>query len=243
MKQSDAVYTAMQTNGGYATLAQLYTLAPHIPGSQWGTKTPFATVRRIVQDDPRFFKITPGLWALEARRDAVLRQFEISANRPAAAETFNHTYYQGLLLEIGSLRHHATFVPHQDKNRLFLNRRLADIATLTEFYPFTFPDVLKDGRTVDVTWFNERRYPRAFFEVEHSTDIYNSLRKFTSFQDFTIEFHIVADGLRRREFEQKVQETAFASIQKRVKFLDYETLASLHSSETQTALMRQSAGL
>ena len=243
MRQSDAVYTAMQNNGGFATFAQLYAMAPHISGSEWGTKTPFATVRRIVFDDPRFFKITPGLWALEERREEILQHFEIAPDRPAATEAFNHAYYQGLLLEIGSLRRHDTFVPHQDKNHLFLNRTLADIATLSEFHPFTFPEVLRNGRTVDVTWFNERRYPHAFFEVEHSTDIYNSLRKFTAFQDFRVEFHIVADSLRKREFEQKISETAYMPIQKRVKFLDYESLANLHSSEMQTALQRQTTGL
>ena len=75
MKQYEAVLLAMKQNGGYATLGQLYQTAPKIPGSTWGTKTPFATIRRIVQQHDEFFKIRPGLWALTSEKDKVLRLF------------------------------------------------------------------------------------------------------------------------------------------------------------------------
>src|SRR5258705_10583300 len=60
MKQHEAVILAMKQNGGYATLGQLYQTAPKISGSKWGTKTPFATIRRIVQEHDEFFKIRSG---------------------------------------------------------------------------------------------------------------------------------------------------------------------------------------
>jgi hypothetical protein len=75
MKQHEAVLLAMKHNGGYATLGQLYQTAPKISGSVWGTKTPFATIRRIVQTHHEFFKIRPGLWALTSEKDRVLRLF------------------------------------------------------------------------------------------------------------------------------------------------------------------------
>ncbi len=75
MKQHEAVLLAMKQSGGYATLGQLYQTAPKIPGSKWGTKTPFATIRRIVQEHDEFFKIRPGLWALTSEKDKVLSLF------------------------------------------------------------------------------------------------------------------------------------------------------------------------
>ena len=72
MKQHEAVLLAMKQNGGYATLGQLYQTAPKIPGCTWGTKTPFATIRRIVQEHEEFFKIRPGLWALTSEKEKVL---------------------------------------------------------------------------------------------------------------------------------------------------------------------------
>jgi hypothetical protein len=74
MTQSQQVIEAMRNNGGYATLRQLNET---LDFSSWGTKTPEASVRRIVQIDKKFFKIQPGLWALEEFRDSVLAKFNI----------------------------------------------------------------------------------------------------------------------------------------------------------------------
>ena len=223
----------MQENGGYATLGRLYQTALKIPDCQWGTKTPFASIRRIVQDESRFFKIRPGLWALNSEKERVLRQFALGSNSPEKAERFNHSYYQGLLVELGNLRQWNTFVPRQDSNRHFLSKKLAEITKIQQFPAFTYPHLLRRGCTVDVTWFNARGLPAAFFEVEHSTDIQNSLLKFLEFQDFNIEFTIVADEVRRREYQDKLDRAAFVPISASVKFLNYEKLSKLHEKESE----------
>ena len=230
MKQHDAVIQAMKENGGFATLGYLYRTAPNIPGSEWKTKTPFASIRRIVQEHPAFFRIKPGLWALESERKRIEREYAVSAGAPRAkVEEFNHSYYQGLLAELGNLENFETFVPRQDKNRLFLSRKLSEVASLTDFYGFTYEHLLRRGRTVDVTWFNGRKLPHAFFEVEHSTDMQNSLLKFVEFQDFRVRLFIVADKSRRGELEDKLTLSAFAPIRSEVKFLDYDSLSDLHT--------------
>ena len=230
MNQQEAVVQAMKTNGGYATLGHLYQTALKLPDVKWGTKTPFASIRRIVQTNPAIFKIKPGLWALEAQREEILEKLSISSTAsPAKIELFNHTYYQGLIVEIGNLKKYQTFVPHQDKNQKFLETKLDDISTLKDFHSFTYENLLRRARTVDVTWFNERGFPEIFFEVEHSTDIQNSLLKFMEFQDFRIKFRIVADSVRFKEYEAKLQQTAFAPIRSYVEFVDYDNLSNLHA--------------
>ncbi len=78
MKQHEAVAQAMRENGGYATLGYLYQSVLKISDCEWGTKTPFASIRRIVQEDSKFLKIKPGLWALTAERDVVLKKFSLT---------------------------------------------------------------------------------------------------------------------------------------------------------------------
>ena len=39
---------------------------------------------------------------------------------------FSHSYYQGLLLELGTVKKFETFVPQQDKNKNFLDSTLAE---------------------------------------------------------------------------------------------------------------------
>lgn len=241
MKQHEAVIQAMRENGGYATLGHLYQTAAKIPGSLWGTKTPFASIRRIVQVYPEhFFKIRPGLWALTAERERVLKLLNLSG-KPSTekVEQFNHSYYQGLLLQIGNLRRYETFVPNQDKNKSFLAGKLSDVSTLKEFPNFTYDHLLNRAKTVDVTWFNERGFPYAFFEVEHSTDMRNSLQKFVQFQDFRVKFRIVADAARRREFERWRGDSNFAPIRSEVEFLDYEKLSDWHSTTAKIVALNE----
>jgi hypothetical protein len=95
---------------------------------------------------------------------------------------------------------------------------------------------LRRGLTIDVTWFNSRKYPHSFFEVEHSTNIYNSLLKFIEFQDFKVNFYIVADAQRRFEFEDKISMTSFAPIKPLVKFWNYDAVSELHTKISASVL-------
>lgn len=236
MKQHEAVIQVMQENGGYATLGYLYANVLQVPDVVWNTKTPFATMRRIVQDPKYFFKIRPGLWALKGWEKKI--PFEIMAEgktESKAHQEFDHTYYQGLLVEIGNVKKFQTFVPNQDKNRKYLASPLGAVATVKNIYPFTYPSILQRAQTIDVTWFNPRKMPNAFFEVEHSTDIYNSLLKFVDLQDFNAEFRIVADKARQREFDTKLAFAAFEPILRRVKFYSYDYVSELHSKTFEMA--------
>lgn len=74
MKQKYYVIDAMRANGGYATLQQLNML---VDFSTWKTKTPEASIRRIVQENDEFFRIQPGLWALREYENEVNKKFNI----------------------------------------------------------------------------------------------------------------------------------------------------------------------
>jgi hypothetical protein len=228
MKQHEAVILTMKQNGGYATLGQLYQAAPKISGSTWGTKTPFATIRRIVQQHDEFFKIRPGLWALTTEKEKVMQLF--SGEKTQAKEReYSHYFYQGVVAEIGNMKGFQTFIPAQDKNKPYAKQKLGDVTTLSKFYEFTFTQVLRKAQTIDVTWFNSRRYPNSFFEIEHSTDIYNSLLKFVELQDFRTNFYIVADSQRQAEFNNKIILNAFSSIKPLVKFWNYDAVLDFHA--------------
>jgi len=245
MYQYEAVERVMRENGGFATLGYLYEHATRMPGCDWGTKTPFASIRRIVQDrDDLFFKLKPGLWALNSEKQSVFEILGIEAVAESSRNiAFDHSYYQGLTAQLGNLQGYRTFIPNQDQNKFFLGGKLRDAANLREFPMFTYPHLIQRARTIDAVWFNERKLPHAFFEIEHSTDIYNSLLKFVEFQDFCIQFFIVADGIRKPEFEAKITQSAFSPLRSSVKFLDYEKLSNLHAQYSQIAFERADLNL
>lgn len=230
MKQHEAVIETLERLGGIATLGKLNQEVFKIKDCQWNTKTPFASIRRIVQERKEIYRIKPGLWALTSHRQELEARGIVADNEAGAAseaaKEFNHSYYQGILLEIGNCRGMQTFVPEQDKNKRFAGATLKEVRSLDALPSFSYPELVHRSASIDVIWFNERKMPSHFFEVEHSTDIQNSLLKFFDLQDFYCRMYIVADKRRKEEYERKIHYQAFKPLveNERVQFLDYETL-------------------
>lgn len=229
MYQYDAVEKVMRENGGYATLKHLYQHAPHVEGSEWGTNTPNASIRRIVQRRDEFVKIRPGLWALSDCYDELPEHVSAESVSDEKQEQYNHWYFQGLLAETGNVQRAGTWVPSQDKNREFLDKTLGEVRSLDALPQFGYQELVQRANTVDVLWFNDRRMPDSFFEVEFSTDFQNSLHKFLDLQDYYANFVIVADETREGQFEKRVNQTGFEPIRDRVDFLTFEEVSGLHS--------------
>jgi hypothetical protein len=232
MKQYEAVIQTLEKLGGQATLAELYRHVMQVKDCKWATKTPFASIRRIVQIRPEIFRVRPGLWALRSYQKQLGLLAQDARHQTGESIGQGHAYYQGLLAAIGNMRGFETFVPNQDKNKLFVNRPLKDMRTLQEIPAFSHDPLVRRSSTIDVLWFNERKMPHSLFEVEHSTDIQNSLLKFYDLRDFHARMVIVADENRRPEFDQKSRLGALDVIKDRVKFLGYNTLAKEYEYET-----------
>lgn len=243
MTQAQAVIETIDKLGGIATLNQINQHIFEIEDCLWKTKTPFASVRRIVQQTAGIYKIKPGLYALETHRkqleqDGIMVQTEKN-KESEEIKSFNHSYYQGLLLEIGRMRHLDTFVPNQDKNKKFIKTPLGEIRTLQVIPQYSYSELVERSSTIDVIWFNNHKMPHSFYEIEHTTDIQNSLLKFNDLKDFSARMVIVADEKRYAEFDSKMNYVAFNALRenKRVAFLSYDSLDKQYQQELQKQSM------
>jgi hypothetical protein len=241
----------MERNGGFATLRHLYENAIKVQGITWVSRTPFASMRRIVQDPRFFFKIRPGLWALNTHRDRLPADVLALAQNPGdtspRAAEHSHAYYQGLAVELGRLKGYRTYVPAQDGGKHYAGRPLKEVADTTKLPPFTYEPVLRSARSIDVIWFNERGFPNTLIEVEHTTDFANSFLKFVELADFRTDMLAVAHESRERQFTDVLGRSAFSAIRDRVRFEGYERLALRHSHSyelqlAETAVHRGAAG-
>src|ERR1041384_6978361 len=128
MKQHEAVIQTIEELGGVATLGQLYSKVLDVPGSNWATKTPLASIRRIVQTRKEIYKIKPGLYGLMAKKAANETEgivAETDKNKDSVEVTgFDHSYYQGLLLSVAKLKGIKAWAPNQDKNRKWLGQTI-----------------------------------------------------------------------------------------------------------------------
>jgi hypothetical protein len=238
--QTDAVVETMERNGGYATFKYLY---ENTPVMGWQTKTPFATIRRIVQESEQFFRIRAGFWALESYRSKLPAHIAALTSEPGRRaeqpDTASHYFYQGILAELGNMRGLQTYVPAQDKNRPFMQKKLCDVATTTSLPGFTYPELVMKVKSVDVMWFNRRRFPDTVFEVEFTTDFNKSLMKFQELVDFNTRMTIVAPVARRREYEAAAGWDVFTDLRSRVDFWDCDHLIALHTRRAELVATEQ----
>lgn len=235
MKQHEAVIEALRKAGGVAALGDLYQKARNIPNCSWvGTKTPCESIRRIVRTRKEIFRIRPGLYGLtNMKADLAERGFVENAEyvRSPEQRRIQHNFCQGMLLEWGRLRGYETFCPDQDKNHPYHNRKLKDVRTLRRIPSFTHEAIVKKAGTVDVLWFNQRKMPAKFIEVEMTTNILVSLAKFCELQDFHADMWIIAPEYRKMEFENKISMESFRDIAKRVRFHSTDTVTRLYNDE------------
>ena len=223
------VVSALDKLGGVATLSQLnrYLLAPGGDATKWATKTPEATLRRIVRNTPDYIHVLkPGLYCLQELSATLEKDYALpeEGDVPSRVEERNHWYYQGLLLEIGNARNYKTYVPSQDGNRAFGSQRLRDVCAITRLPSFGYSELMRRARTVDVIWFNRRDMPAAMFEVELSTDMLNSLTKFNELRDFYTQLRIVAPTHRKAHFDDRIRMDTLHEIRRRVEFVSISEL-------------------
>lgn len=232
MKQYEAVIQTLERLGGQSTLGLLYQEVIKEKNCEWKTKTPFASIRRIVQVRPEIFKVRPGLWALRSYQKRLgLEDYQKNVEDSEEIIEQTHSYYQGLILEIGNLRGFQTFSPNQDRNRRFLNKILGEIRTLQTIPNFGYGQIVQKASSIDVSWFNNRKMPYQFFEIEHSTNFINSMMKFYELQDFSAKMSIVASENRRGEFIDKSSQGSLKEIRTRINFLSYDDVVTQHESE------------
>jgi hypothetical protein len=168
-----------------------------------------------------------------------LKKFQLETQDKKKDELFTHSYYQGLVVEIGNMKGLQTCVPPQDKNRLFLEKPLKELVTLGKIYDFTYPEIQRRATTIDVVRFNERKLPHSFFEVEHSSDIQNSLTKFFELQDYFACFYVIAAASREKQFDDIMSKTIFNPIKKRIVFVNYDNIANQHAKMFELSQVKQ----
>ena len=241
MKQPAQVIVALERLGGCATLKHLYeeTFSGNAP--TWETKTPFASIRRIVQQSHAIKKLKPGLYCLKENYDKFAY---LATDAPSAGKNKpdQHGYYQGLLLELGRMRGYGTYVPAQDRKRFARpgGKRLGDLCDKPELPKFGYPELMRHAKTIDVIWFNERQMPASLFEVEYTTNFLRSLEKFSTLRDYTADMYIVSDIRKLDIFESKKRGPAFSDMTKRINFWSFDKLGRFYEAESAKAAAEKS---
>lgn len=188
-----------------------------------------ATVRRTLQQYSIFYQEKPGsgIWLLRKGEPAV--EFD-----PHKYPHPKHEDAQGMLLELGKIYGYETSVPPYDRKKKFLDRTLEEIATLEQVPPFTYSDIVRIARTIDVMWFKgdpERWMPKFAFEVEHTTDITKGLTRLNDLYQTVVQVKpfIVLPEDKIKKFEIEISRGTFSKIKDVCQVKTYNSLIDLYN--------------
>lgn len=236
---SDAIITVLIKNNLIASLKTLHQEAPVIY-SQHNIitgKTPFKTINERVQRDKRFVKLSPGLYSLSDKINDLPKEYNPMLQTNDEKEILNHISVQALLLQLGEIYKFYTFTP--DKSKKVLNKTLSEYITLSEYPNFTYKRIIDRVKFIDVSWFNERKFPSNLFEVENSSDMKNALSKFMELIDFKTKMTIVAPQKRENEFRKIMEQPTFKSISNQTLFWSFEKVEKLYNAEKEIHYLRK----
>lgn len=214
---SQAIEKIMLENGGVASLKQIYKeIWKYKKQESIKGKTPHNTIQERVQRDEKFYRLGLGIYGLSKFKE------QLGKITPAKTQEEKkqrlHTELEGMLIEIGNSKSYETYT--SDKNCIFKNISLSQIASLERLPPFTYENIVKNSASFcDVVWMNKRGFADSIFEVETSTNFRDAFVKFSELQDFYTRFYCVASEQRYDKFKKELYKIAFKNIQQRVEFI------------------------
>jgi len=219
---SEAIERVLLDNNYVAPLRKIYKeIVKYRPLTG---QTPFNTIQERVQRDPKFTRVGLGVYALTEYLDKLPVAPKPKDEKEEKART--HYSIQGMLLEIGNIDGFDTYSPN--KNCIFDNKPLSQIMTLSEFPDFTYPNIIKSTKFIDVLWFNERGFPKSAFEVEITPQFRNSLVKFSDLSDFDISFFIISEAKYLNKFQNEISRSVFKEVKKRCLFNTCEHVREMY---------------
>lgn len=136
-----------------------------------------------------------------------------------------HGYVEGMLVELGNFSGYNTYTP--DKNVIFNGKRISDLIHYLNIPKFSYPDILKKVRHIDVIWFQDG-FPIKTFDVEHSTDFSKALLRAYQLRYYNVKFFVVSSEIKKRIFEDRINIMPFINISEITNFITYKEVYEIY---------------
>lgn len=228
MTKVEAIKKVLEDNGGTASLTDIYNnIEKYYPtaksSEQWEAGIRGVLYREI-RNKKFFKKIGLSIYALSDYQEEVKPHKEDKVRM--------HSYIEGICLELGNFKNFATYTA--DPSMLYRdNIQLQRIATLNELPSFSYEDILREVKRIDVIWFNQKghKFPQKVFEVVDSIGTLNgAFNRSLQLQNFRTEFYIVAPEQHRAKYEQTINLAPYNINKERFSFINYDDLTELYEN-------------
>ncbi len=202
MTKVEAIKKVLENFGGVATLEQIYSnIEKYYPSAkiskawQEGIR---GVLYREIKKGRYFKKVGFGIFALKDYKEEPKPRLE---DRQRV-----HSFIEGICLELGNFENFATYTA--DPSAKFKNNiALGTLATLHSIPEFTYQDILKEVKRIDVIWFNKKglMFPQKVFEVVDSVGtLSDAFNRTLQLLNFRTDFFIVGPKKHYDKFNQKI---------------------------------------
>jgi len=192
MTKVDALKTLIKDNGGAASWQYIYdNIERYYPAakasSEWEAGLRGVLYREI-KNNRNFKRVGFGVYALhEYQEEKAVESIQKDAVRM-------HSYIEGLLVELGNYEKFDTHCA--DPTATFqANISINQLATIREFPEFTYPEISRVAKRIDVIWFTKQGYkfPKKVIEVVDSIGtLGESLNRMYQLKEFRTDFLVVS---------------------------------------------------
>ncbi len=227
----EAIEQVLRDNEGVANLGVLYRDIQKyrdVSTNRAWRATLRGILYREMQKKRHIVHVGLGVFALKEFAPEQSLFQSLTRGEKLTRQRFSHAEIEGMLLELGNFYGYDTYTA--DRQRVFDGKPLSAIAALREIPPFTFPDLLKQARNIDVLWFERkaRPFPKFAFEVETTPEFRRSMLKLYQLRDFNVALYIIADARKKVMFEKHLQDDPFHSLRHRFTFRSFDDVVRLY---------------
>ena len=222
----EAIKKVLEEFNGVATWKQIYdNIEKYYPAAkasiawQEGIR---GVLYREIKNNRNFKRIGFGIFALKGYKEEPT---------PKVTEKQRmHPFIEGICLELGNFNNFLTYTP--DKTVVFKgNISLNQIETLKQVPDFTYPEVIKEIKRIDVLWFNKEGFlfpQRAFEVIDSIGTLSEAFNRCVQLLPFNLKFYIIAHEKYKNKFETKINKEPYLRFKERFLFKDYATIISLY---------------
>jgi len=229
MTKVEAIKKLMEDNGGVAPWRYIYDniekYYPAAKASQEWRAGIRGVLYREIRNNKNFKQIGFGTFALrEYEQEKQIAEIKKDKVRM-------HSYIEGIMVELGNYEQfdtHCADPTAEFQKNIFIDQ----LATVKDFPKFTYPEINKIARRIDVIWFNKKGYkfPKRIIEVVDSIGtLGESLNRMYQLKEFRAEFLLLHPENHQLKIEQMIEREPYSILKDRFVVKNYDDIISYYN--------------
>lgn len=229
MTKVDAIKKLIEENGGVASWQYIYDniekYYPAAKASQEWQAGIRGVLYREIKNDKNFKQIGLGTFALhEYEQEKQIEEIKKDIIRM-------HSYIEGIMVELGNYEQfdtHCADPSAEFQKNIFINQ----LTTINEFPEFTYSEINKIAKRIDVIWFNKKGYqfPKKVIEVVDSIGtLGESLNRMYQLKEFKTEFLVLHPENHKLKIEQMIEREPYSILKDRFVVKDYNEIINYYN--------------